>query len=438
MGLDNHRFGAMRSQILNSESMTDIDRIYAQAVREERHNTIIPSLEAKLFEAAAFHAGGSRYVRDPNKTSCSHCGKLGHDKASCWENIRYPTDHQGRRSSRGNKGRQGSTSLSAMANSAQLNLISPTSNVGKAEEEFQGTTFSAIDQHIHKSKESLGNSLLTKEVVNQLFDLFKEKQAQDAMTGNILHEPKLSWILDSGSSHHMTSDSSVIENLYHLKIPLQIRVPNGDIILVQQARTVHLAPNFILHNVLYALTFTCNLISVRQLTEDLHCVVTCSSRFCLIQAHTLKRLIGVGELRNGVYYLKGMAHKSGTALIASSGSDVPPYFSDVIITDETHHVEPRERMSTSRVESTQHAPKMNEPRSEVNLEINTMTHGETEAMTLDGVVDHELAIAPHREHGVTNENEEKEDELQEQVVMDVRPKRAIKMPKKLTCAMLYQ
>ncbi|KAF2323050.1 hypothetical protein GH714_033026 [Hevea brasiliensis] len=46
-------------------------------IREERHNTIIASLEAKPFEAAAFHAGGSCYV---NKPSCSHYSKLGHDK----------------------------------------------------------------------------------------------------------------------------------------------------------------------------------------------------------------------------------------------------------------------------------------------------------------------------------------------------------------------
>ncbi|KAF2323063.1 hypothetical protein GH714_033086 [Hevea brasiliensis] len=339
--------------------MTDIDRIYAQATREERHSTIIASLEAKPFEAAAFHAGGSRYI---NKPSCSHCGKPGHDKASCWEIIGHPTDHQGTRSSRGNRGRHGSTLRYAMANTAQLNPISPTDNVGKAEEEFQ------------------------------------EKYAQDAMIGNILHEPKLSWILDSGASHHMTSDSSVIENLYHLKIPLQIK------------------------------------------------------------DHTLKRLIGTGELKSGMYYLKGMAHKSGTALIASLGSDdsspfcqsrqqreetsdstdsaavgssVRPYFSNAIITDATPHVEPKERMSTSRVESTQHKSKMNEPRSEVDLEINTMTHGETEAMASDGVIDHELEIAPHGEHGVTNENEEKEDELQEQVVMDAKAKTSKKKCQKL-------
>ncbi|KAF2289589.1 hypothetical protein GH714_037351 [Hevea brasiliensis] len=253
MGLDNHHFGTMRSQILNSESMTDIDLIYAQAVREKRQSTIIASLEAKPFEVATFHASGSRYVRDPNKPSCSHCGKPGYDKASYWEIIGYPTDHQWRRSSRGNKGRHGSISRSAMANSAQLNLISPTSNVGKAKEEFQ-----------------------------------------------------------------------------------------------QQ--------------------------------------------------------------------------RGGTSDSATIGSLVPPYFSDAIITDKTPHVEPRERMNTSRVERTQHTPEMNEPRCEVALEINTMTHGETEAMTSDGVVDHELEIAPHGEHGVTNEKEEKEDELQEQVVMDARPK----------------
>ncbi|KAF2289328.1 hypothetical protein GH714_034910 [Hevea brasiliensis] len=129
-----------------------------------------------------------------------------------------------------------------------------------------------------------------------------------------------------------------------------------------------------------------------------------------------------GVIPTRIPFCQSQQQRGGISDSAATGSSVPPYFSDATITDETPHVEPRERMSTSRVESTQRTPEMNEPHSEVDLEINTMTHGETEAVTSDGVVDHELEITPHGEHGVTNENEEKEDELQEQVVMDARPK----------------
>ena len=62
-----------------------------------------------------------------------------------------------------------------------------------------------------------------------------------------------------------------------------------------------------LKEVLHTPTFTCNLISTWQLTRDENCTITFGGNCCIIHDHSSKKPIGVGEVRNWVYYLKGRA-----------------------------------------------------------------------------------------------------------------------------------
>ena len=75
-----------------------------------------------------------------------------------------------------------------------------------------------------------------------------------------------------------------------------------------------ISPEITLRNVFYSPNLSCNLISIRQLTKEIKCLVTYSEYTCLIQDRTSKRLIGVGDLRNGVYWLKNRVEV--TSLVA--------------------------------------------------------------------------------------------------------------------------
>ena len=80
--------------------------------------------------------------------------------------------------------------------------------------------------------------------------------------------------------------------------------PSDETLVIEQAETVVVSPNLILKNVFYSPKRSCNLISIRQPTKDMKCLITCGENFCLIQDPILKKLIRVGDRRNGVYCLK--------------------------------------------------------------------------------------------------------------------------------------
>ena len=76
-----------------------------------------------------------------------------------------------------------------------------------------------------------------------------------------------------------------------------------------------MSPDLLLKNVLYSPQFSCNLISIRQLTKDLKCRVTYGEQSCVIQDRTSKRLIRAGDMRNRVYCLKNSIN--GASFVAT-------------------------------------------------------------------------------------------------------------------------
>lgn len=75
----------------------------------------------------------------------------------------------------------------------------------------------------------------------------------------------ISWILDIGTSHHITHHVSVPI----LQTPIHISISNGTIVKITQCGWGVLNYGIILNRVLYDPTFACNLIFERQLTRDL-------------------------------------------------------------------------------------------------------------------------------------------------------------------------
>ena len=78
---------------------------------------------------------------------------------------------------------------------------------------------------------------------------------------------------------------------------------DGKIIAVKKAGMVTLGDCSILKEVLYTPTFKCNLIFVQKLAKDENCLVIYGVGFCVLQDLPSRKIIGIAEMRNGVYYL---------------------------------------------------------------------------------------------------------------------------------------
>ncbi|CAH9113207.1 unnamed protein product, partial [Cuscuta epithymum] len=129
------------------------------------------------------------------------------------------------------------------------------------------------------------------------------------------------WIIDSGASEHITCDD---KNLFNILIqPSQpaVQIPNGEFVPVSAVGSIYLPNGLYLRRVLYVPQFRCNLLSVSQLTSDLNCTFTFSSDLCILQNTSSRKLIGVGKLCNGLYYIEEQ-RSEGIAMSVASSSDL--------------------------------------------------------------------------------------------------------------------
>uniref|UniRef100_A0A2N9EIP0 Reverse transcriptase Ty1/copia-type domain-containing protein n=1 Tax=Fagus sylvatica TaxID=28930 RepID=A0A2N9EIP0_FAGSY len=90
------------------------------------------------------------------------------------------------------------------------------------------------------------------------------------------------WVVDSGASDHMTATESHLSHIQQASMSLPVNLPNGSSLPISNIGQATLSPNIFLDKVFYIPGFTCNLLS------DL----------------ASRKLIGTGEMRNGIYYLK--------------------------------------------------------------------------------------------------------------------------------------
>ncbi|KAJ1688075.1 hypothetical protein LUZ63_019465 [Rhynchospora breviuscula] len=124
MGLDDAVFKNVRSHILSMEPLPSLNKVYSLVIQEERHRSIARGNEERT-DAVGFAVqvsksrDGLQMDHNPTKSGsrarpvCSHCSKIGHEKAQCYELIGYPEgwgrggrgSHGGRSGGRGGRGR---------------------------------------------------------------------------------------------------------------------------------------------------------------------------------------------------------------------------------------------------------------------------------------------------------------------------------------------
>jgi len=90
--LDDEPYLVLRSQILAMDTLPSIDKIYNMVQQEEHHKLVIIDCDIKTENIGAFavsHLARANAMQGV-RTSCRHCGKVGHEEANCFKLIGYP------------------------------------------------------------------------------------------------------------------------------------------------------------------------------------------------------------------------------------------------------------------------------------------------------------------------------------------------------------
>lgn len=127
-----------------------------------------------------------------------------------------------------------------------------------------------------------------------------------------------SWVLDSGASFHMTSDSSTLTSILPIDSPLSVFTANGTPLSVSSRGT--LSTSFLVPDVLHVPRLTMNLFSTSQLTDSA-CRVILDVDSCSVQDRRTQALVGAGPRRRdsqGLWKLDWLRVPSAATPHASS------------------------------------------------------------------------------------------------------------------------
>lgn len=127
-------------------------------------------------------------------------------------------------------------------------------------------------------------------------------ESKTAISKVIPSETESMWILDSGATHHIICDVSLVNNVKKVQ-GVYVDLPNGHHAEVSHTGTVFLFTELVLENVLCVLMFHYNLISLGELIKGSNCSILFHSNQCIIQDQHHGKMIGMAEPKKGLYQL---------------------------------------------------------------------------------------------------------------------------------------
>ena len=294
MGLDDS-YSVLRTQIINIEPLPDLDRVYAMVSQEESHRSALQPRDnspavgfAVQSKASSSSSSSTTTVSSPSVSSgrpyCTFCERQGHVFDKCWTRLGIsPASNRGRGRGRGRHSSQ--SRVPAFAAAAQWATQTPADAPSSAS----------------SSVPTVGIPGLTADQVQRLLALIESSPENDKMSGKISHD--VSWLIDSGASHHMTGNISLLSNVRDI-LPSPVGLPDGEKTSAVKEGSCVIQSGLTLHHVLFVPNLAVNLISVSKLICDANCFVTFTDRLCILQDRTTRSPIGLGESQGGVYHYR--------------------------------------------------------------------------------------------------------------------------------------
>jgi hypothetical protein len=322
----NDSFDMVRSQILLMDPLPPINKVFSMVIQHERqfanaqsitelddNKALVNASDARRTQGNGRGKGNANSSYGNNRKSnkyCTYCGKDNHIVDNCYRKHGFPPNY-------------GKNTSANHANVEDNDNDDVRSSKGI---ESYGLT---KDQY-----EKLVNLLQTTSIASNS-NAAQVNIAQHHHAGiaySLNNSTYGSWIIDSGASDHICSSLTLFDS-YHDITPVQVRMANGTISYAKVAGTIKLFENFSVHNVLLVPEFSLNLISVPKLTQSSSCTVVFDNVHCFIQEKRTLKMIGSGELIEGLYYLtiKTNTHHTSTTVNTSQASSSHIHSSSVHI-----------------------------------------------------------------------------------------------------------
>ena len=232
-GLDDSIHGVIRSQICAISPLPDLDTVYQTISQNEIIRSTKTSEPAAMSFAAQTRSSNSSRPnttrpgnRDPTR-QCTACGRTGHDAAGCFTINGYPEWWEDRPRNMNTKPNNNSTNQDRSA--------TPKANTATV----LNTTPKTIQANITiTDEERLGLSGISDDQWSIVQKLINKGATIDRLKGK---SDECVWILDTGATHHMIGQLSLMENIHDIaKIPVML--PAGSGAVASKQGTVQLTP----------------------------------------------------------------------------------------------------------------------------------------------------------------------------------------------------
>ncbi|KAM0048148.1 putative RNA-directed DNA polymerase [Helianthus debilis subsp. tardiflorus] len=296
MGL-NLSYDTIRSNILMMQPLPSINHAYALLIQDEKQREIHSTNHFASDSASMNVHSNSQTGKYDNKKNlvCSNCKKSGHTVNKCYRIIGFPKDFKFTKGKR----------FANMAIDEQEhsgNEVIDNNNSGTAVQngltQDQYNDLMKLLQLTRIHQDSSANHMATAQNATSInHSTFKGIMACSSHHGS--SKIKSQWIIDTGANDHMCHDEKLFSQIWLLKHPISISLPNGNIIRAHKYGTI-------------------------KITDDL-------SLFHVLLAPSLKRPQVLGELLKGLYLLNATRLFSKSFVVSNKSCN------SVVSTKTWHH-----------------------------------------------------------------------------------------------------
>jgi len=302
----NDSFSVVKTQVLLMDPLPSINKVYSMVVQEESNNaaptphisTEDSSILVNVSDARKPFMRGKASGAPQSKNNsryCTCCHRNNHTVEYSYQKHGYPNANKSVASS------NAVNSEHAMDSNTSSEGISSVSQTGLTQEQYVHLV-SLLQQSSLVPSATTSNPASTNHIATSFPSSIDFTSGINTIFSCSLHVPSDHWLIDSGANEHICSSLHLFHSYYKIK-PINVNLPNGSSVLVQYAGTVVFSPHFHITHVLYSPVFKVNLISVSKICQSLPYHVHFLLNTCVIQDVKTQKMIGLGNLCDGLYRL---------------------------------------------------------------------------------------------------------------------------------------